>query len=366
MSGSPTVAEIRMREAEERRLAEERARRAEEERRRREEAERRARQELIAKLRATLDAEAGQLRAAVASLRDELQTSGQPLSVRYVEPEIEAVRRAGGDSPGDLATAIGKVRAIAARVADLRATVSRQATALATDQELLRREAEEEAQRLAEAAHSQEAERQGRAVAAATELRARVTGIEADDVAMAWSQAEVQVVKSAIEGLYGAADPVFVARELASLLDLALAHAQERQLAEERRAYIVAALQDGLREQGFQVGAPALVGDEQASEVAFRAVRADRRWVDVNVPLEGHVFYDVDGVDRVTERGADGLSYTSCDETEARLEALHADLADRFGIQAGDLFWEAKDPNRERRNANALPSGGPSASRRQG
>ncbi|NOY26761.1 MAG: hypothetical protein GXP62_12885, partial [Oligoflexia bacterium] len=85
-----------------------------------------------------------------------------------------------------------------------------------------------------------------------------------------------------------------------------------------------------------------------------------------NVPLEGHVFYDVDGTDRITERGSDGLSYTSCDETEARLESLHADLAERFGIQAGDLFWESKDPNREQRNANALPSGAPSASRKQG
>lgn len=366
MSGSPTVAEIRMREAEERRLAEARARRAEEERRVREEAERRARQELAARLRAALDQEAGQLRAALGSLRAEVQAAGSPLSVRHVEPEIEAIRLAGGDSPESLAVAIGKIRAMSAKTADLRATIGRRASALDQDREALRQEAEEEARRLAEATRSQESERQGRAVAASTELRARVAGIEADEVAMTWSAAEVQAVKAAIEELSAAPDPGALGLALAARLDQALAHAQTRQLAEERRAYVVAALQAGLREQGFQVSAPVLVGDEQAGEVAFRAVRADRRWVDVNVPLEGHVFYDVDGVDRVVERGSDGLSYTSCDETEARLEALHADLSDRFGIQAGELFWESKDPNRERRNANALPSGGPAASRGRG
>src|SRR5437870_2117671 len=46
MSGSPTWAEIRMQEEQERQLREERRRRAEEERRRREEAERRAREAL--------------------------------------------------------------------------------------------------------------------------------------------------------------------------------------------------------------------------------------------------------------------------------------------------------------------------------
>jgi hypothetical protein len=244
--------------------------------------------------------------------------------------------------------------------------MARQAAALQVEQEALRREAEEEANRLAAAASSARAERHSLVLRLAGALRVRIDGIVADEVTMAWSQPEVEAVQNEIAAIEQAQDPEAVAVALHERLDAALAHAQVRQLAEEKRAYIVAALQDGLRQQGFQVGEAVLVGDSEVGEVAFRAVRADRRWVDVNVPLEGHVFYEVDGIDRITERGADGLSYTSCDETEARLEALHADLADRFGVKAGELFWESKDPNRERRNANALPSGGPSATRKQG
>lgn len=364
MSGSPTIAEIRMREAEERRLEEERRRRAEEERRRREEAERRARLALIAQLRGALDREAAQLRTAVSELRAETQATKGPWSVHHVEPEIEAARRT-ADTPEALAASLGTIRAMAASVASLREHLGHRAAALALEQDAFRREAEEEARRLADIGRSRAADRQRQIVLASTELLARIAGIEDDEVTMAWSSAEVEAVRADLGAIEGSADPSASARALHARLDAALEHAQVRQLAEERRAYIVASLQDGLRRQGFQVGAPVLVGAGEG-EVAFRASRADRRWVEVNVPLEGHVFYDVDGTDRIAERGSDGLSYTSCDETEARLEALHADLAERFGIQSGELFWESKDPNREKRNANALPSGGPAATRTRG
>lgn len=364
MSGSPKYAEIQMREAEERRLEEERRRRAEEERRRREEAERRARIALIAQLRGALDHEATLLRAAVSALRSEAQSSGSPFTIHHVEREIEAVRRV-ADSPEALSASLGKLRVMAASVAALRGHAAQSAAALASDQAAIRREAEDEARRLMEAEHSKEADRQRQAVLSSTELRARLEGIRADDIAMAWSSAEVEAVDAALGGIDRSADPSTLARGLHGRLDAALEHAQVRQLAEERRAYVVASLQDGLRQQGFQVGDAVLVGAGDG-EVTFRASRADRRWVEVNVPLQGHVFYDVDGTDRITEGGGDGLAYTGCDDAEARLEALHSELAQRFGIQAGELLWESKDPNRDRRNANSLPSGGPSATRKQG
>ena len=183
---------------------------------------------------------------------------------------------------------------------------------------------------------------------------------------MTWSGEEVRAVSAAVDTLPTTTDPDEAIKDLGARLDEALAHAQVRQLAEERRAYIVQSLQEGLRKQGFQVGEAVLVGSDLQGEVAFRAVRADSRWVDVNVPPEGHVFYDVDGTDRITEPGADGLHYTSCDETEGRLEALHEDLNQRFGIEAGELFWETKDPNRRQRNAKELPGSGPAATRERG
>ncbi len=364
MSGSPKYAEIQMREAEERRLVEGRRRRAEEERRRREEAERLAQIALVAQLRGTLNQEAAQLRAAVSALRSETEASGCPFTIHHIEAEIEAVRRA-VDSPEALSASLGKLRVMAGSVASLRGQVARSAAALASEQDDIRREADAEARRLMQVEQSKEADRQRQALLASTGLQARLEGIRADGVAMAWSSAEVEAVGAALVDIERSPDPSGRARGLHSRLDAALEHAQVRQLAEERRAYIVASLQDGLRQQGFQVGDAALVGVGEG-EVAFRASRVDRRWVEVNVPLQGHVFYDVDGTDRITEGGSDGLVYTGCDEAEARLEALHAELAQRFGIQAGELFWESKDPLRERRNANSLPSGGPSATRKKG
>jgi len=364
MSGSPTIAEIRLREAEQRRLEEERRRRAEQEQRRREEAERRARLALSAELRGALEHEAEQLRVAVSELRAEARSSGSMFTVHHVESEIEAVRRA-LDSPEALSSSLVKLRAMAASVAILREHITRNAAALTSERDAIQREAEEEARRLAEVQHSREVDNYRQVILASTELRARIEGIEADDVAMAWSSGAVEAVRAELRGIEQTSDPAALARDLSARLDAALDHAQVRQLAEEQRAYVVASLQDGLRQLGFQVDDAVLVGEDEG-EVAFRANRVDRRWIEVNVPLEGHVFYDVDGSDRITERGIDGLAYTSCDETEARLQTLHADIAERFGIQAGELFWETKDPNRKRLNANDLPSGGGTESRNRG
>lgn len=366
MSGSPTAAEIRLREQEERRLAEERRRKAEEERRRREAAERRARIALTNQLRASLGDETAQLRSAIGALRASASDAAIPGGIPHLEAQIDMVVAGAGSEPESVSAALTKVRTIARGVTTLRANVASFTAAIDSEQDVIRREAAAEAARLTVAAESAEATRQSIIAALMTELRVRLAGIEADEVTMAWSGDDVRSVAEALSDLPESSSPAEVAVALNRRLDDSLARAQVRQLAEERRAYIVAALQDGLREQGFQVGGATLVGSGFDSEVAFRAIRADRRWVDVNVPVEGHVFYDVDGTDRITERGADGALYTSCDETEARLEALHADLAERFGVAAGDLFWETKDPNRERRNANALPSGGPAATRKQG
>lgn len=366
MSGSPTAAEIRLRQEEERRLAEERRRKAEEERRRREEAERRARIALANQLRATLAEESSRLRLSVGELRAAASSAAVPGGIPHVEAQIDQVVAGAGSEPESIGAALGKVRAIARSIATLGGNLAAQAAAAASEQETIRREAAAEAARLAVAAQSSEAARHAALTTATSELEIRLAGLQADEVTMAWSGEEVRAVADAVASLAGSSAPTEAARELNARLDAALAKAQDRQLAEERRAWIVAALQDGLRAQGFQVGEATLVGRGFDGEVAFRAVRSDRRWVDVNVPVEGHVFYDVDGTDRVTERGMDGAAYTSCDETEARLEALHADLTDRFGIAAGELFWETKDPHRKRRNANSLPSGGPAATRKQG
>lgn len=366
MSGSPKAAEIRLRQEEERRLAEERQRKAEEERRRREEVERRARIVLATQLRLTLLEESARLRSDVGALRVAASDASVPGGIPYIEAQLDVVLADAGSEPETLSVALGNVRAIARSVASLSLHFASQVATIGSEGDTIRREVAAEAARLSLAARSEEAAHRNIIAAATMDLRVRIAGIEADEVAMTWSGDEVRAVVEALSTLADSVSPTRAAAALSTRLDAALERAQERQLADERRAYILAALQQGLREQGFQVGEARLVGSGFDSEVAFRAVRADRRSVDVNIPVEGHVFYDVDGTHRITERGADGVAYTSCVETEARLEALHADLAEHFGIVTGDLFWETKDPSRERLSANALPSCGPAATRKQG
>ena len=229
MSGSPTAAEIRLREAEERRLAKERHRKAEEERRRREEAERRARADLANKLRITLTHEAAQLRVAVSDLRAAAADGKVPGGVPHIEPEIDIVVAAGGGgAPETMMASLGKIRALARSVALLGGHVALQASAIASEQDALRRESAAEAKRLASATKSEEAERHRIVVAVGTELRARIAGIEADDVAMTWSGDEVAAVREGLHGLADSPRPSEVAAALGTRLDAALARAQDR------------------------------------------------------------------------------------------------------------------------------------------
>ena len=366
MSGSPKAAEIRLLEPEERRLAEARASKAEEECRRREAASERARIALAEQLRASLAGESESLRSAVRALRAAAPDLSVPGGIPHLEAQIDNIVAFPRRDPASLGAAVSKIRALAAGVAAIGGRIASQEAAIAAETDTIRREIAAEAARLAAVAQSDEPSRQGIVAAVTAELQARLAGFEADEVTMAWCGDEVRAVTDALSALAAANEPDEAACALNARLDAALLTAQDRQLAEERRAHIVAALREGLREQGFQVGEASLVGGGFDSEVAFRAVRADRRWVDVSVPVEGHVFYDVDGAERVTERGADGAAYTRCDETELRLVALHTDLAERFGVATGELFWETKNPAREGQNANALPSGGPSSTRRRG
>lgn len=379
MSGSPTWAEMQLEKERQRKLEEERRRKAEEERRRREEAERRAREELEARLREEMSTMVQSLNQRLSQARG----MGTSTPIPYLEPEIERIRAHAGTSAEGMAAALsrlGQLRLVLDSVigASVQAEKDRQAmqdlvrSEAAAEARRLRQEAETRARLDAEAARLQAVLHEAATAKAAriAELRVtlatRLAGLDADEVTTTWEGAALASVRAAVEHLETSENPDTTAQDLNRKIDEALARAQVRQLAEERRAYIVESLRAGLANQGFRVGDAVLVSDSLDAEVSFRAVRADRRWVDVNVSVDGPVIYEVDGTDRRVERAPDGNVYSRCDETEARLEALHADLAEQFGIQAGELLWEAKDPNRNKRNANALPSGGPSATRSRG
>lgn len=365
MSGSPKWSEIQLEQQRQRALEEERRRRAEEERRLREEAERRAREELARELARQLNAEVIQLRTALVNARAHSWAADIPGGIPYLEPQLDGLVGAAGSTPEGLAAALARARHLAAGLDRLSLDGQARQARVAEDQDALRAEATELARR--QRSDQIDQDREARLAALRVTLITRLAGLNADEITLTWEGEEVGSVEREIDTLAESEDPDNRATDLHRRLDEATARAQVRQLAEERRAYIVESLRAVLREQGFQVGDPELLGDTGLDgEVVFRAARVDQRRLDVSVAVDGPVVYTIDGVEQQPEQGGDGMIYTRCDSTEERLEALHADLASRFGLEAGPLLWESRDPDRLRRTANELPGGAPAVARGRG
>lgn len=241
------------------------------------------------------------------------------------------------------------------------------------------RAAEEERRRQEQLAQAptvrQRATEREKSLAALAEVGDRLAGLKADEVVLRWAAQEVKALEErmgAISGRIRAGRFALAQEEAAEILQQAeriVAQAQERQLQEERRQYIVSGLLQVLDRMGFmvQAGSPALEYPEiSASATLLRAQRLGGGALAVSVPQEGEIWYDVDGFPRRVEAGRDGQPVKSCDEAQAQLEAIHATLEREFGIQMGELRWEGKDPSRIRKAAERLPDAAPTARRQRG
>jgi hypothetical protein len=146
--------------------------------------------------------------------------------------------------------------------------------------------------------------------------------------------------------------------DLLARVDQTLAVAQEQQLKEERRQYIVEGLVQAMRQLGFivQGGTPALEhAGVPASATIIQAERLGGGAIAISVPQEGDIWYDVGGYPMRLETGGDGQPAHTCDEAENQIEQMHAVLNEAFGIQMGELMWDGKNPTRISRQADRLP-----------
>jgi len=195
----------------------------------------------------------------------------------------------------------------------------------------------------------------------------RVEGLQGDEVVAAWCSGPLRELAERVaswKGMVEDGDPRDVLRaerEAEAAVEAVIAEARERQLQEDRRAYLVQGLLGALSQDGFMVAPPELSGSGYDGEVVIRAVRTDGRRIDVSVPASGAVSYTVGGYERRMEVG-----HPSCDEAEAHLQRLHQTLAGEFDIAMGEIWWEGRGPRRERRGALELPTGGGRAARAQG
>lgn len=192
---------------------------------------------------------------------------------------------------------------------------------------------------------------------ALADLGARLAGLEADALVMRWCPDEVARAREDVEQLRATGGDVEPAcRGLTDQLAQLPERARAAQEAEERRRYIASGIAEAMREMGFTVSEPQLehpgVG---ASALVFEGVRASGGEVAVSVPVEGQVWYAVDGYPLRLEAASDGGDASTCDEAEREIAAMHAALEARFSVRMGPLGWEGKDPARVARYADDLP-----------
>lgn len=190
-----------------------------------------------------------------------------------------------------------------------------------------------------------------------------VTGLKADPVVMRWHphsvaelEQELQKANQAVtsEQFDLPAQILTGAREKEKQI---IEEANTAQLKADKRDYITQSIVATLQEMGFSI----LAVDEEhvghpATAKIFRAAAADRA-ISVSVPVEGQIWYDVDGYSKTTVASvADGNPAAICDEAEQVLTEMHNTLQNEFGIQMSEVTWQDKDPKRITRTATDLPS----------
>jgi hypothetical protein len=204
--------------------------------------------------------------------------------------------------------------------------------------------------------------------AAAEQVLGRIqdlsAGLKADPVVMRWhSHSIIQLDNELTKAQQAIVSEQF---DRPSQI-LAKVQVQEKQIIEEaniaqlkadKRDYITQSIVATLQDMGFAVLS---VTDEHTGHPStakvFTATAAGRA-ISVSVPVEGQVWYDVDGYAKNTVASvADGSSVAICDEAEVVLTEMHGALQQEFGIQMGEILWQGKDPNRTTRTATDLPTG---------
>ncbi len=196
----------------------------------------------------------------------------------------------------------------------------------------------------------------------------QIAGLRADEVVVRWAGRELAVLEKRLESAIGLAEAEkfdVVPDEIAHLLDDGAAivgRAQELQLKEDRRQYILQGVLESMGLLGFvvQQGYPAMEHpDEPGSAVIIQAERIGGGAMAVSIPQEGDMWYDVAGFPMRTETTAEGQTVRSCDEAEQEIVRLHEVMKESFGIETGELRWDSKDPDRIRKTAERLPESTP-------
>ena len=420
MSGSPKHCRPRLTVEQERRIREERERHAEAERQHRAAEELRRRQQRLAAARSAAQAQAAGLKrsfaqfagseaaafatAETAALRERLVQAEAGIGRATDEAAVRAYEQQLARVVSDLSQTVAEAEAAArqsaciareeAAIAVLRQLVAAldrhrsmrfDATGLRQVNELIEQATAalaagepQEAGRIAAAArahltqHRATADdkfahwcqKRDRAHAALVQAGDRVAGLEVDPIVMRWHGGEVGALTQRLRGAaelvesenFSAAEAV--APAVIAECERLLAAAQETELKEAKRNYVVNGILQVMKDKGFLVqdGVPMLEQPACPSSAKFiHARRIGGGAISVSVPQDGDIWYDVEEFPLRAAAAPGGGTIRSCDEAEQQINALHQSLDQLFGIQMSELMWDDKDPQRIMKTADELP-----------
>ncbi len=224
-----------------------------------------------------------------------------------------------------------------------------------------RRKAEEEARLRAEAA---ERLRRKRVESRKNigEIQEIIAGLKADPVVMRWHSNSVSELEQELEQANQALEsdqfdiPSQILAQSKEKETRIIKEANAAQLKADIRDKITQSMVATFQEMGLNILS---VKEEHpghpATAKVFRAVAAGKA-ISVSVPVEGEVWYDVDGYQKATEASIDGNAVATCDEAEQVLTEMRSVIQSKYGVEVGEIMWENKDPNRNTRTAKDLPS----------
>lgn len=200
----------------------------------------------------------------------------------------------------------------------------------------------------------------------AQELATRCALLHRDGMVGRWCQDRLVQTAACLNGLgtlIDAEDFPAAERALAGIPEELAAicrDAEDIQLQEDRRSYVVQSLMSALAESGFSVpdGGDLERPEEPRSAIILQARRLTGEALAISVPqdLGERIEYDLAGFPHHETVRADGTPATHCDEAETELERMRQVLG-RLGVDCSPADWDTRDPDRLLHDARQLPTG---------
>lgn len=293
-------------------------------------------------------------------MEEESRFAENQLQRRMRQLESELDEMVGIDVPTDVAAldpAGLEAANRAVRAAREAASVDSEGKSPAT--ELLLTEAAAAIQMLTERVSERRArqvERQAEYELAVTDLHALMAGLKADGLLLRWQPYALMALEERVGQVKANEQALELLQSARAEVPLMIKNAQDAQLKADQRDYILDGISHSLADMGFVVSAPVEeYPDHPATAKVLQAATASGKAVLVSVPVEGEVWYEVEGYQKEINTTPNGEAALACDDGEQVLTEMHARLESDFQVEMSEIWWEGKDPERDLRRAEELP-----------